>query len=165
MKKAIFLDRDGIINNERGEYTYRIEDFTFVHGIIENLNKLQSAGFLLIIITNQGGLAKKVFSLKEFEKLNNYMNSKLKKHNVELAEIYYCPHHSDLEKCICRKPDSLMIEKAIARFNIEPNKSHFIGDKQSDIDAGEKIGVNGILVKANSNIKNIVDQIIKSSDV
>lgn len=162
MNKAIFLDRDGIINNERGTYTFRIEDFSFVDGIIENLKRLQKAGFLLILITNQGGIAKKVFSLSDFEKLNNYMISELMRENIELTDIYFCPHHSDLEKCICRKPDTLMLEKAIAYHNIDPEKSYFIGDKLSDIEAGEKVGISGFLVKQNINIKDVVDKIIQT---
>jgi len=160
MNKAIFLDRDGIINNERGKYTYKIEDFTFVNGIIKNLISFQKAGFLLIIITNQGGIAKQVFNLSDFEKLNNYMLTELKKENIEISDIYFCPHHSDLEKCICRKPDSLMLEKAIAYYNIDPAKSYIIGDKLSDIEAGEKVGIKGFLVEPNVNIKYIVDKII-----
>lgn len=160
MNKAILLDRDGVVNIERGDYTYNIDDFEFVDGIIESMKLFQNAGFLLIIITNQGGINKKIYTLSEMELLHNYMIKKLEENKVNLAEIYVCPHHSDIEKCICRKPDSLLIEKAIYNFNIDVKKSFFIGDRKTDIEAAMKTGVKGILVEENQNIIEIANDII-----
>ena len=160
MNKAIFFDRDGVINFDPGDYTYQLDEFKINDGIIENLKRLVETGYLLIIITNQGGIAKQIYSHDNVEKIHEYLANELKKSGIELTEIYYCPHHSDVEKCLCRKPGSLFIEKAIARFNIDPKKSYMIGDKMRDVEAAENAGIKGIKVDLNENIGKYVDRII-----
>ena len=157
MNKAIFLDRDGVINKERGEYTWRFSDFEFNSGLFESLKQLD--GFLFIVITNQGGIAKNIYTHSDVKKTNALMIKTFAKNNLNLTDIYYCPHHSDIEKCICRKPNSLMLEKAIARYNIDVKKSYFIGDTQRDIDAGNKVGLNTIKINPNDNLLNYINQI------
>lgn len=156
--KAIFLDRDGVINVERG-YTNRLEDFVILPDLIEVLQILQRKGYLLIVVSNQSGIAKELYTQSDVEVLHTYLVKELSKNNVTLSEIYYCIHHSDVSLCICRKPDSLFVEKALARFNIDPSKSYFIGDKERDIEAGEKAGVKGILIEANVSLKTILNKI------
>jgi len=158
--KAVFLDRDGVINFDPGDYTYSLEEFKLNPGIIGNLKRLYSQGYLLILITNQGGISKKLYTHQNVNEIHNYLNSELKKNGVELAEIYYCPHHIKNEKCLCRKPSPLMIEKALARFDIDPLQSFMIGDKMRDIEAAEAAGVKGILVNLNENIEKYVDLIL-----
>ncbi|OFX20916.1 MAG: histidinol phosphate phosphatase [Bacteroidetes bacterium GWA2_31_9b] len=160
MNKAIFFDRDGVINFDPGDYTYQLDEFKINDGIIENLKRLVETGYLLIIITNQGGIAKQIYSHDNVEKIHEYLANELKKSGIELTEIYYCPHHSDVEKCLCRKPGSLFIEKAIARFNIDQKKSYMIGDKMRDVEAAENAGIKGIKVDLNENIGKYVDRII-----
>lgn len=162
MNKAVFLDRDGVINFDPGDYTYNLTEFKLNEGIIANLKLLYDHGYLLIIITNQGGISKKLYTHNDVSEIHNYLKSELKKEGVELTEIYYCPHHSINEKCICRKPNPLMIQKAIARFNIDPEKSFMIGDKDRDVESAEAAGVKGIKVELNSNIKNTVNQILNN---
>ncbi len=158
MNKAIFLDRDGVINFERG-YTHRLEDFVILPDLIEVLQILKQKGYLLIVISNQSGIAKGLYLQSETEILHAYLKDELRKNNIVLDEIYYCIHHPDVSKCICRKPDSLFVEKALARFNIDPSKSYFIGDKERDTESGEKAGVKGILIEANISLKTILNQI------
>jgi len=162
MNKAVFLDRDGVINYDPGDYTYNVSEFKLNNGIIENLKSLYDNGFMLILITNQGGISKKLYKHSDVEEIHKYLSDELNKADVKLTEVYYCPHHSINEKCICRKPNSLMIEKSLARFNIDPKKSFMIGDKMRDVECAEKAGVKGIKVEINSNIKNIVNQIINN---
>ena len=162
MNKAVFLDRDGVINFDPGDYTYNLSEFKLNDGIIENLKRLYDNGYLLIIITNQGGISKNLYTHKDVEAIHNFLKDKLNKVNVQLAEIYYCPHHSINEECICRKPNSLMIEKALGRFNIDPNKSFMIGDKMRDVEAAEKAGVKGVKVDLNSNIKETIKLILEN---
>ena len=164
MNKAVFLDRDGVINFDPGDYTYKLEEFKINKGIIQNLKRLHENGYLLILITNQGGISKKIYTHNHVEAIHKYLAEKLNKVNVQLAEIYYCPHHSINEKCICRKPNSLMIEKALARFNIDPNKSYMIGDKIRDVEAAEKAGVKGIKIELNENIEPYVNDIINKGN-
>ncbi len=150
--KAVFLDRDGVINKERGDYTYLLEDFIINKNVSEGLKILKNAGFLLIVISNQGGIAKQRYTMQQVEILHNYMFNCLQKKGVRLDEIYYCPHHQSTGRCICRKPDSQMIEKAMARFNISAEKSFLIGDSKRDIQAAQKVGVSAIKIKSNENI-------------
>jgi D-glycero-D-manno-heptose 1,7-bisphosphate phosphatase len=159
MNKAIFLDRDGVINVERG-YTSTLDDFKILPDVFEVLQLFQQKGYLLIVISNQGGIAKGLYSLADVEVLHSFMTKEMKKNNITLSEIYYCQHHPDVTHCICRKPDSLFVEKALARFNIDARKSFFIGDKERDIQAAEKGGVTGILIEANSSLKDILPEII-----
>ena len=156
MRKALFLDRDGVLNRERGDYTYSVEDFEVLPDVPESLKIARKKGFMLIVISNQGGIAKQIFTRERVEVLHKLLCDKLAEDGIEFDEVYYCQHHSDIGRCICRKPDSLMLEKAIARFGVNPAKSVMIGDSQRDIDAAKKAGVKGFLIDSNSGIHEIV---------
>ena len=158
-KKAIFLDRDGVINRDVLDYTWRIHDFKFLDGIFDACKELQQRGFLLIVVTNQGGIAKGLYSHQDVEALHSIMRKSFMDAGITLSEIYYCPHHDVKGKCLCRKPGSLMVEKAIARFGIDPSQSWFIGDRDRDIHAGKGAGVNGILVNVNDDLRKILPMI------
>jgi len=162
MNKAIFFDRDGVINNDEGlYYIYKIEDLKLNDGIVENIAMLSKLGFLIIIVSNQGGIAKGIYKKDDVEKINNIIIKKVQEKGGQIAEIYYCPHHEEIMHCLCRKPSPLLIEKAIARFNIDKNKSWFIGDSNRDIEAAKNAGIKGILVPKNTNIYDICKKIIE----
>ena len=156
MRKALFLDRDGVLNRERGDYTFNVEDFEVLPDVAEALKLAKSKGFLLIVISNQGGIAKEIFTQERVEKLHGILLHQLMKNGVEIDEVYYCPHHNDIGKCICRKPNSGMLEKAMARFQIDKNASVMIGDSERDVLAAQNAGVRGILINSNSGIYEIV---------
>jgi D-glycero-D-manno-heptose 1,7-bisphosphate phosphatase len=158
MNKAIFLDRDGVINEERG-FTYQLEHFKILPDLIETLQLLKKRGYLLIVVSNQSGIAKGLYKQTDVEVLHDYLLKELTKNNIQLEEIYYCVHHPDVSNCICRKPDSLFVEKGLARFNVDAKQSYFIGDKERDVQAAEKAGVQGILIEANESLKNILNKI------
>lgn len=161
MLKAVFLDRDGVINSDIGHYyIYKPEDFIINEGFIDSLKLLKNNGFIFIVISNQGGVSKGIYHKNDVEAVHDELKTKLLKTGIDFHEIYYCPHHPEKEKCICRKPDSLMIEKALARFNIDPAKSFMIGDSDRDIIAATNAGVRGIKIQSNQNIKSIIDQIL-----
>jgi D-glycero-D-manno-heptose 1,7-bisphosphate phosphatase len=156
MNKAVCIDRDGVINSDEGHYyIFKTKDFKINDGIIPSLKMLQDAGYLLIIISNQSGIAKGIYSRSDTDKVHDFLIKILKNEKINITEIYYCPHHPDQGRCICRKPDSLMLEKAIARFDIDVNKSYLIGDSERDIEAAVKAGLKGIKVDKNSNIYNV----------
>jgi D-glycero-D-manno-heptose 1,7-bisphosphate phosphatase len=153
--KAVFLDRDGVINRERGDYTYLLEDFV-LNDIADALAEMQLRGYLLIVISNQSGIAKGIYTCDQVNYLHLHLERVLKNRGVLLTEFYYCPHHPDFSKCLCRKPDSLLLEKAIARFNIDPSVSYFIGDAKRDEAAGKKAGVMTILIEPNSSLSKVL---------
>lgn len=153
--KAIFLDRDGVINHDPGEYTRSVADFSFLPGVEQALKNWQHQGFLLIVITNQGGIAKEEYSLQDFFEMDRYMRDSLRSKGVFITATYFCPHHDLYGKCLCRKPAPGMIEKALAVHHIDPAKSVMIGDKYRDIEAAEKAGVRGIKVEVNADLREV----------
>lgn len=148
MKAAIFLDRDGVINVDHG-YVAKIDDFRFIDGSIEAMQILKSKGYLLVVITNQSGIARGYYSEADFHNLTEWMDWSLADKGVELDGIYYCPHHADKGiseykiDCECRKPKTGMLDSAIADLDINPKLSLLVGDKLSDIEAGNKVGLKG----------------------
>lgn len=161
MQKAVFLDRDGIINKELGDYVTQLNDFEILPHVTECLNLLQEAGFLLIVITNQGGIAKGLYTHDELHKMHHFFLNYVGSKNIAITEIFYCPHHPDYTNCLCRKPKSLLVEKAISKYEIDVNKSFFIGDKDRDMQAANAVGVKGILVPSNHNWINEAKNICK----
>lgn len=154
--KAVFLDRDGVINQERGEYTWLLEDFKLNDGLIEALKVFRKKKYLLIVISNQSGISKGVYKKEDAEYLHLHLSRIVRNQGVDLTEIYYCPHHPDISKCICRKPDSLLLEKALARFNLDAGQCYFIGDADRDIEAGRKAGVRTIKIEPNSSLRDVI---------
>ena len=159
MKKAIFLDRDGTINVEK-DYIYKSEDLVFEEGSIEALKTFKNLGYILIVVSNQSGIARGYFTEKDLNIFNNNMNEILKKNGVEITEFYCCPHHPDgigeyKKVCECRKPNNKMIEDAIKKYNIDREKSYMIGDKTSDIGAGLKSNLKTVLVKTGYGLKDM----------
>jgi D-glycero-D-manno-heptose 1,7-bisphosphate phosphatase len=155
-RKAVFLDRDGVLNEERGDWTYQLEDFRINEGVVEALKVFYQKNYLLIVISNQSGIAKGLYSKEQADYLHLHLERHLKNHGIVLTEFYFCPHHPDVSKCLCRKPDSLLLEKAIARFNIDAASSYFLGDADRDIAAGDKAGVKTIKVEKNSSLMNVL---------
>lgn len=165
--KAVFLDRDGTINVEK-HFLYKIEDFEFLTGAVEGLKLLQRAGFLLIIITNQSGIARGYFTEEEYLKLTEWMLAELEKSGVKISKVYYCPHLPEAEIlkykkiCHCRKPETELFEQAVKDFDIDLSKSFAIGDKLRDCAICEKTDCKGFLIggdeankNANSKIKSV----------
>lgn len=139
--KALFLDRDGTLNIEK-KYVFKIEDFEFTDGIVELIKSYQDQNFLIIIVSNQSGIARGYYSENDYQILTKWMINKLKTYGINVAKVYHCPHHPDYTgECDCRKPKPGMILKAIHEFNINPSESVLIGDKKSDILAGQNAGI------------------------
>lgn len=152
MNKAIFLDRDGTLNIDHG-YVNQIDDFEFIDGSIEALKELKDMGYLLVVVTNQSGIARGYFSEEQFLTLTEWMDWSLADCGVDLDGIYYCPHHPDGEgefkqECDCRKPKPGMLLQAIQELNIDTEHSYMVGDKVDDMLAGKNAGIkHNILVQ------------------
>ena len=160
MNKAVFLDRDGVLNHELGDYVCNVEDFRILEHNFTALKELQGRGYLLIVITNQGGLAKGWYSADTLSEMHQLLINTYSEQGIQLTEIYYCRHHPEYNgKCLCRKPGSLMLEKAIARFGIDASASYFIGDRERDVLAGEAAGVKGILINSDQAIGEVLNLI------
>lgn len=151
-KKALFLDRDGVINEERGDYTFKIEDFIFKEGVFELLSVAKQLGYIFLIITNQSGVAKSRYKIEDVELLHNWMLQEFQKKSIEIEDVFYCPHHPDFSNCLCRKPQSLLFEKAAAKHNAEVEKSFVIGDSRRDIIAGKNIGLKAIHIPGSKDL-------------
>lgn len=155
MKKAIFLDRDGVINHDPGDYTTSITEFTILPDVIPTLVRWTQAGYVIVVITNQGGIAKGRYTFEDFYEIDAYMKAEFLKAKISYVETYFCPHHDAISRCLCRKPHSGMIEKALAKHGIDPDHSVMIGDKWRDLEAAEGAGVKGIKIDVNQSLKTL----------
>lgn len=150
--RAVFLDRDGTINVEK-EYLYRPEDLEFIPGAPEAIAQLNQTGFLVIVVTNQSGVARGYFSLDDVNRLHQVMQQQLNDEGAHIDAFYLCPHHPDKGldayrfNCDCRKGKPGMILTAAAELNIDLQRSYMIGDKISDVEAGLAAGCRCFLVR------------------
>lgn len=159
MNKAVFLDRDGVINKELGHYCDKVENFEILEDVGEAIKVLKNSGFIVIVISNQGGIAKGIYTEDDVNAMHTKLRDYLSKFDTYIDDFYFCPHHDSISRCLCRKPSSLLIEKAMAVHGIAPDQSYMIGDGKRDIEAAERAGVKGILIEANSGILEICKKI------
>jgi D-glycero-D-manno-heptose 1,7-bisphosphate phosphatase len=162
-QKAVFLDRDGVINIDKG-YVWRREDFEWTAGLFDALRAFQSRGYLLIVVTNQSGIARGFYTEEDFAALSRYMVDELSHQGIQITKIYHCPHAPD-EGCKCRKPQPKMLTDAAREYDIDMAHSYLIGDKESDIEAALSAGVGTTILigaeptRAKYKVKNIYDTI------
>ena len=141
MQKALFLDRDGVINIEKN-YVYRIEDFEFTPHIFDICRFFQQKGYLIFVITNQAGIARKYYTEEDYEILTRWMVGQFAKNDITITKVYHCPHHPDFTgPCRCRKPEPGLLLDAKQEFDLDLEHSILVGDKQSDLDAGKNAGI------------------------
>lgn len=150
-KPALFLDRDGVINVDKG-YTYKPEDLVFIDGIIEGIKLANEKGYYVIVATNQAGVARGFYGLKEVEIFHEHISNELAKHGAYIDAFYSCPYHKDgnvseftIDNHPDRKPNPGMIVKAFNDWPIDKEKSFLVGDKNHDVEAAERAGIKGIL--------------------
>jgi D-glycero-D-manno-heptose 1,7-bisphosphate phosphatase len=158
MNRAVFLDRDGVINMELGDYVWEPRNFFFCPGIVENLKELQRRGYKLVVITNQGGIDKGVYTHEDVRNTLQFMEDGLAEAGVKLDSVFYSPHHISVSNSIDRKPESLMYERAIYRHDVDVTRSFMIGDKERDIIPAEKLGMKGFLIEKNVDIAYLLNE-------
>ena len=161
-KVAVFLDRDGVINQDTG-YVSQVDDFHFIDGAIEALQLLKKKGYCLVVVTNQSGIARGYFTEEAFMQLTEWMDWSLADRDVDLDGIYYCPHHPEAtveayrQQCDCRKPAPGMLLDAAKHLKLDMAASYLVGDKLSDLQAGKAAGVgHSMLVKSGQPLDEVV---------
>lgn len=173
MIKAVFLDRDGTINVER-DHVYRIEDFELLPGVIEALKLLTLHKIKIFIVTNQAGIAKGYYSEDQFRGLTEYIANLLEKEGITLEKTLYCPHHPEgcipeyTKACECRKPNTELVEEVMTLYSYRCDEVAVIGDKNSDIEMGQRLGARTYLVltgygrdhKNSTHAENIADNLL-----
>jgi D-glycero-D-manno-heptose 1,7-bisphosphate phosphatase len=155
--KALFLDRDGVINHDPGDYTVSPEEFIILPTVIDALVMAKSKGYLIIVITNQGGIAKGLYTHETVAAIHEILHRTCQESGVEIKRIFYSPHHPEFGNSLTRKPERLLMERALALYHIDPSKSVMIGDRERDIQCAQQVGVRGILIPTNSDLLDVVN--------
>ncbi len=152
MEKCIFLDRDGVLIKDVG-YLKNPDDIILMPKTIEALKDLKKSGFLLIIVTNQAGVAKGFFTVDDLDRVNKRLIKVYETNGIAIDDLYFCPHHENgtVEpyniRCSCRKPNTEMVAKGVEKFDIDINKSFMVGDKDSDILLAKNSGLRSFYIK------------------
>ena len=157
--KALFLDRDGVINHDPGDYTFSLGEFELLPDTISSMKIAHEKNYLIIVITNQGGIAKGLYTHEVVKSMHDHLRSECLKNGFDITRIFYSPHHPDFGNSLTRKPESLMLERAFARYDIDIQRSLIIGDRDRDIECAAKVGVKGILIPTNSSFLKIVESL------
>lgn len=159
MNKAIFLDRDGVINHDPGDYTKNVNEFVLLPNVLEALKALNDDGFLLILVTNQGGIAKGLYHHEDVKCIHDTFIRECEEYGVQIADIFYSPHHPDFGQSLSRKPGGLMIERACAKHQIDRTSSWMVGDKKRDVEAANAAGVWGMQIPVNGDLLSYVGEL------
>jgi len=160
-RKAIFLDRDGVINKNKNDYVKNISELEIFPNISELIKKLRSFGFMIVVITNQSAINRKLTSYENIHKIHEAIQNHLKKNNTHIDSFYFCPHKPE-ENCICRKPKPGLIIQASKEQKINLKLSWMIGDNDSDVLAGDLAGCRSIKIHSNFGLHDAVNMIEKS---
>jgi len=160
VSKALFLDRDGVVNVEKN-YLHKIEDFELMEGIIDVCRGYQEQGYLIIIVTNQSGISRGYYTEEDFALLSRWMEDHFKEFGITITRIYHCPHHESIDGvCECRKPSPGMFLEAQRDYDLDMATSVMIGDNERDIEASLKAGVGMNILLSRDAISSQADRII-----
>ena len=152
--KTIFLDRDGVINKEIN-YLHKVKDFEFINGVFEACQYLESLEYKIIIITNQSGISRNLYTENDYQNITSWMLSQFKKNNINILDVFHCPHLPD-SGCDCRKPKPGMFLEAKYKHNIDMRNSWMIGDNETDIIAANNANISKtILVRSGHKINEV----------
>ena len=157
--KTFFVDRDGVINQERSDYVKSISELEIYPNVAKNIKLLKDAGFLVVVITNQSAVNRGIITHEMINQIHNSIQDNLKKHGTFLDGFYYCPHIPN-ENCNCRKPKPGLLQKAILELNIDLNSSWMIGDRDSDVEAANSIGCKAIKISDVFSFDNAIGKIL-----
>ncbi len=166
MKKAIFLDRDGTIIVDKG-FVHKKEDLELLPGAVEAIKLAREAGFMVVVVTNQSGVARGYFTEEEVKNFNAHLNRVLGQRGARIDAFYYCPHHPEApiptyrKACLCRKPQPGLILQAARELDIDLSQSWTIGDSPRDVEAGRRAGCKTILLEKGKDLLQAIKEITK----
>lgn len=163
LRKAVFLDRDGVINKERPDYVKNVKELE-IFDVASSIKKLRDGGFLVIVISNQSAVNRGLTTHENVKQIHFTIQEYLRKNGTKIDAFYYCPHRPD-ENCSCRKPKPGLLIKAIEDLGIDPKSSWMIGDRESDMEAARLITCKAIKISTDSSLHNAVESILNSSDL
>lgn len=143
VNKAVFLDRDGVLNAEIGHYVWRLDEFRVLPGVPAALRRLHAAGYRLIVVTNQAGIAKGLYTRADMDACHEHLQQAC---GGLIDAFYFAPGHPSVSESLARKPGSLLLEKALARFHLDAARCWLVGDRARDLEAARRVGVRAILV-------------------
>ena len=146
VRAAIFLDRDGVINENRADHVRSWADFQFLPGALDALRGLSAMGVPIFVVTNQAVVGRRLASREQIEAIHRRMVAQIRRAGGEIAEVFYCPHEPEVG-CRCRKPAPGMLLAAAARYHLDLERSVLVGDAASDLLAGQRAGCRTILVE------------------
>jgi D-glycero-D-manno-heptose 1,7-bisphosphate phosphatase len=165
-QKCIFLDRDGVLNVDRVDYVYRMEEFIIPNGVVEALQNLKNAGYLLVVITNQSGIAKGIYERKDVQLIHDALQEAS---GGVLDDLYFCPYHESYDSAsLTRKPGSLLIEKAAAKYQVDMGLSWMVGDHERDVLAGTRAGLRTIRIAPSDTVStatHLVQDLLEASKI
>lgn len=162
MRKALFLDRDGVVNVEKN-YLHKIDDFELMEGIVDVCRHYQEQGYLIIIVTNQSGISRGYYTEEDFALLSRWMVEHFKEIGITITRIYHCPHHESIDgACECRKPEPGMFLEAQREYDLDMAGSVMIGDNERDIEAAVKAGVGMNILLSTEAKRSGADRIVTS---
>ena len=174
--QAVFIDRDGVLNEDFG-YTSQLSDLKILEGVVEGLQAILALDFKVIIITNQSGIARGLYSIEDLHVFMNEMINIFLKNQIDITDYFYCPHHPEgmiqeyAIKCSCRKPEAGMLFAAEKKYNLDLSKSILIGDRETDILAGQNANLfSNILISSEerndqSNATHIAQSLIDAAEI
>lgn len=163
MKRAVFLDRDGVINRKapEGEYVTRWDNFELLPGVAEAISSVNRAGWSVIVVTNQRCIAKGLVTAEEVEAIHRRMREQLAKMGARVDGVYYCPHDRE-PACSCRKPEPGLLLAAARDFAIDLQASWVVGDSETDVEAGRRAGCRTVRIMADTGHPNRGDVVARS---
>jgi len=159
LNKCLLLDRDGVINYDPGDYTCSLEEFVILPGVTAAIKCAKEKGYKIAIITNQAGIAKGLYTHETVKEIHDYLLLECQKNGGQIDAIFYSPHHPEYSNSLCRKPERLWVERAIALLGGDVAQSVMIGDRDRDIEAANAAGVRGILMEKNGDLLSYVESL------
>ena len=171
MRKAIFFDRDGTLNQRANGYVWRWDQFKWRTGAVSAVKAVNQAGYLAIVVTNQAGIAYGHYAERDVELLHQLMGNDLARHAAHVDGYFFCPHHPNGKlpryavACHCRKPEPGLLETAIDAFDVDPRESYMIGDQVTDMQAAQAAGVNGVILRHNEDVGTVVRYLLQKVQI